>query len=213
MNELMQSELAERRRLADGLVGMLSVRDPETGSHLDAVGRLCARLARRLNLTSAMVEQIELAGRLHDIGKHLVAFDIIAKPSALSADEWAQMKRHSALGAKVLLGFEALEELAPIVRSHHERVDGAGYPDGRAGAEIPLASRIVAICDAFHAMTAARPYAKNREPGDALDELVRCSGTQFDAGLVAVFVDMMQAGMPERQVRLVTQTHDVHGAV
>jgi len=177
--------------LVDGLVLMVAHRDRDTGQHLDAVGELAGRLAMHLGLGPIVAERTKLAGRLHDVGKHTVALEILRKPSALSDEEWAEMRMHPEYGAGILKGFASLLPLVEIVRYHHERIDGRGYPDGLYGPEIPIEARIIAVADAFHAMTVTRPYMAAKSPGFAISELVRCAGTQFDAECVEGFVSML----------------------
>ncbi len=177
--------------LVDGLVHMVAHRDTDTGLHLDAVGELAGRLALHLGLGAEIAERVTLAGRLHDVGKHTVSLDILRKPAALSDDEWIEMRMHPAYGAGILKGFAPLLPFVEIVRLHHERVDGRGYPDGRMGNEIPVESRIIAVVDAFHAMTVTRPYTPAKSPGYAIGELIRCAGTQFDVEFVEGFLSML----------------------
>jgi HD-GYP domain-containing protein (c-di-GMP phosphodiesterase class II) len=177
------------RLIVDGLVKMVRNRDEATATHLDAVGRLARGLGAALGYDEPTLERIELAARLHDIGKQAVPLDLLRKATGLSDDEWDEMRLHADHGAALVSCFEPIAPLAEIVRLHHERVDGRGYPEGRIGIEIPLESRIIAIADAFHAMTVARPYARPRSPAVALDELLHCAGTQFDAEFVDRFIE------------------------
>jgi HD-GYP domain-containing protein (c-di-GMP phosphodiesterase class II) len=177
--------------IVDGLVQMVRVRDPITASHLDAVGLLARRLATHLELEEVTVTRIVAGARLHDIGKSVIALDILEKPGTLDEAEWAQIRRHPDTGAAIVAGFPQLEKYRGIVRSHHERVDGRGYPDGLLGSEIPYEARIIAVVDAFHAMTVSRPYSRVRTPAQALAELMNCSGTQFEPEYVDAFVRTM----------------------
>ncbi len=177
--------------LVDGLVRMVRQRDPVTAAHLDAVGLLTGRLAEHLGLDQQNVERIALAARLHDIGKQTIALSILNKPAALDEEEWREVRLHPHFGATIVAGFPQLDHYANIVRAHHERIDGRGYPDGLAGDEIPYEARIIAVTDAFHAMTVSRPYTRLRTPSDALAELLHCSGDQFDPEYVEAFCSMM----------------------
>jgi HD-GYP domain-containing protein (c-di-GMP phosphodiesterase class II) len=177
--------------IVDGLVQMVRVRDPITASHLDAVGLLARRLAMQLELEEVTVNRISAAARLHDVGKTVIALHILDKPGTLDEAEWAEIRRHPDSGAAIVAGFPQLEKYRSIVRSHHERVDGRGYPDGLLGSEIPYESRIIAVVDAFHAMTVSRPYSRVRTPAQALAELMNCSGTQFEPEYVEAFVRTM----------------------
>ena len=180
--------------IVDGLVQMVRVRDPITASHLDAVGLLARRLALALDLEGITVARIAAAARLHDIGKTTVPLRILDNPGTLDEAEWLRIRQHPAHGATIVAGFPQLEKYRAIVRSHHERVDGRGYPDGLLGSEIPYESRIISVADAFHAMTVSRPYSRVRTPAQALEELMNCSGTQFEPEYVAAFVKMMGYG-------------------
>jgi HD-GYP domain-containing protein (c-di-GMP phosphodiesterase class II) len=177
--------------IVDGLVQMVRVRDPITASHMDAVGLLARRLAIALELEDVTVARIAAAARLHDIGKTTVPMRILDKPGVLDDAEWQAIRLHPHHGATIVAGFPQLEKYRAIIRAHHERVDGRGYPDGLLGVEIPYESRIIAVADAFHAMTVSRPYSRVRTPALALAELMNCSGTQFEPEYVDAFVKMM----------------------
>lgn len=177
--------------IVDGLVQMVRVRDPITASHLDAVGLLARRLGVTLELEEMTINRIVTAARLHDIGKTTISLHVLEKPGSLDEAEWQQMRRHPDLGATIVAGFPQLEKYRAIIRSHHERVDGRGYPDGLLGSEIPYESRIIAVAAAFHAMTVSRPYSRVRTPAQALAELMNCSGTQFEPEYVEAFVKTM----------------------
>jgi HD-GYP domain-containing protein (c-di-GMP phosphodiesterase class II) len=185
--------------IVDGLVQMVRVRDPITASHLDAVGLLARRLAIALDLETVTIGRITAAARLHDIGKTIIPMRVLDKPGALDDSEWLQIRRHPDVGATIVAGFPQLEKYRAIVRAHHERVDGRGYPDGLLGSEIPYEARIIAVADAFHAMTVSRPYSRVRTPAMALAELMNCSGTQFEPEYVDAFVKMM--GYRSRSLR------------
>ena len=185
--------------LVDGLVTMVRQRDPITASHLDAVGLLSRRLAVALDLEPISVARITNAARLHDIGKQTISLEILNKSEQLDDDEWRQIRQHPDFGAAIVSGFPQLEKYRAIVRAHHERVDGRGYPDGLLGPEIPYEARIIAVADAFHAMTVSRPYSRVRTPALALAELMNCSGTQFEPEYVDSFVKVM--GYRSRSLR------------
>jgi HD-GYP domain-containing protein (c-di-GMP phosphodiesterase class II) len=191
--------LDEDIAIVDGLVQMVRLRDPITASHLDAVGLLSRRLAIMLDLEPVSVARISTAARLHDIGKQTIALEILNKPGRLDEDEWRQIRQHPDFGAVIVAGFPQLEKYRAIVRGHHERVDGRGYPDGLLGSEVPYEARVIAVVDAFHAMTVSRPYSRVRTPAQALAELMNCSGTQFEPEYVEAFVKMM--GYRSRSLR------------
>ena len=191
--------LDEDASIVDGLVGMVRLRDPITASHLDAVGLLARRLAVMLDLEPASIARITTAARLHDVGKMAIPLATLNKPGSLDEDEWHEIRRHPDLGGTIVAGFPQLEKYRAIVRGHHERVDGRGYPDGLLGSEIPYEARVIAVVDAFHAMTVSRPYSRVRTPAQALAELMNCSGTQFEPEYVDAFVKMM--GYRSRSLR------------
>src|SRR6185437_8722335 len=124
--------------------------------------------------------QVRHAAALHDIGKVAIPDAIINKPAALSDDEWAFMRRHTLIGERIVAAAPALGGAAALVRASHEAWDGTGYPDALAGTDIPVGARIIAVCDAFDAMIASRPYSPPRSTDEALAELRRCAGSQFD---------------------------------
>jgi len=175
------------RQSKDVLLTALTERSPDLGGHLSSVAELAERTARRLALPVEEVERIRHAGELHDAGKVAIPEAILAKPGPLSEDEWAFVRRHPLIGERIVRSAPSLSRVAELVRSTHERFDGQGYPDRLQADAIPLGSRIVAVCDAFDAMTAGRPYAAARTPEEALEELRRCAGTQFDPAVVETF--------------------------
>jgi two-component system, cell cycle response regulator len=184
---------------SNALMQMLSERYPDLGDRSDGVAELARETGRRLGLDEHRLEEVALAARLHDIGKAAVPDAILHKPGPLDADEWEIMKRHSAIGERILRAAPALEGVAAIVRSTHERVDGSGYPDGLCGEQILLGARIVGVCDAFDAIISNRPYSTARTPNEAVAELRRCAGSHFDPDVVEAFVVALaeRARVPE----------------
>jgi diguanylate cyclase (GGDEF)-like protein len=176
------------RQSKDVLLRALAERNPELRSHLSGVADLAEATARSLELPAEEVEQVRHAAELHDVGKVAVPDAILSKPEPLTADEWAFIHRHTLIGERIIAAAPALTRVAALVRSSHERWDGAGYPDRLAGEAIPLGARIVAVADAFDAMTSPRPYSRPRSYDAALEELSRCAGTQFDPVVVSAFV-------------------------
>ncbi len=168
----------------EALAALVEARDQYTGEHTHAVAGLTARLALLLGCDAADARLIGLAGRLHDVGKIAIPDAVLRKPGRLSADEWALVRAHPVVGADVVGRVPALRMLAPLVRAHHEHWDGRGYPDGLAGEAIPLGARIIAVADAYGAMTTDRPYRAARAASRALAELRRCAGVQFDPAVV-----------------------------
>ena len=168
----------------EALVALVGVRDLYTGRHTHDVASLAMRMALALGLDAAEARLVGLAGRLHDVGKVGVPDAVLQKRGRLSEDEWAIMRTHPQVGADVVGRVPALRALVPAIRGHHERWDGCGYPDGLSGEAIPLAARIVAVADAYGAMTTERPYQQARSAARAFDELRRCAGSQFDPRVV-----------------------------
>lgn len=169
--------------LMDSVVGLSEDDDP-TGGHSLRVSGLAARLAARCGLEPAEIELVRLAARLHDLGKLAVPVEILCKPGSLEKREWRVLEEHPETGRRILAAIGA-GAIADWVLHHHERWDGAGYPTGMKGAEIPLPARIIFVADAYDAITNARPYRGPRSQAAALAELHRCAGTQFDPAVVA----------------------------
>jgi len=134
--------------------------------------------------------ELRLAAELHDVGKLAIPDAVLQKPGPLNEEEWAFVRQHTLIGQRILAGAPALRSIGDIVRSTHERWDGTGYVDGLAKTDIPLAARIIAVCDAYAAMTSDRPYRKTLTPARALDELQRCAGSQFDPDVVHAFCEI-----------------------
>jgi diguanylate cyclase (GGDEF)-like protein/putative nucleotidyltransferase with HDIG domain len=166
----------------------LGSKDPSTAEHAQRVESLAAGTAEQMGLDGARRRALRLGALMHDIGKLRVRDELLSKPGPLTPAEYQEIKQHSEIGADLLDRIPLLHDIAPLVRAVHERWDGAGYPDRLAGAEIPVESRIVAVCDAFHAMTSDRPYRRSLGRDGALAELNRCAGSQFDAEVVAAFI-------------------------
>ena len=178
----------ERDRPHELLLAALYEREPGLHSHLQGVAELAAETGRRLGLADTELNDLLRAAQLHDIGKIAIPDQIIQKPGPLEEEEWVFVRQHSVVGERIVAASPALRSIGPIVRSTHERWDGGGYPDGLAGEQIPLASRVIAVCDAFAAMTAARPYRPALGEPEALEQLQANSGTQFDPAVVDALV-------------------------
>ena len=194
--------LADRRLYAEKHSGRVSARvqsagvlrraldewDAELGSHGRDVAGLAGAVAHRLGLDDEAVERVVAAAELHDVGKIAIPRDILSKAGPLDAEEWVYMRRHTLIGERIVQAAPALAGVGRLIRSSHERWDGAGYPDALAGDEIPPGSQIVFICDAFSAMTTDRPYRRAMTDEDALAELQRHAGTQFAPAVVEAFL-------------------------
>ncbi|MHB9111570.1 MAG: HD domain-containing phosphohydrolase [Thermoleophilia bacterium] len=174
------------------LAEAIDAKDSYTGGHSDRVADYAEALTRKLNLEDELLNAVRCAGYLHDIGKIGIPDAILLKPGKLTDDEYRQIMNHPKLSHKIIEPVEFPYEVKPLVRHHHERIDGTGYPDGLAGQDIPLGARIIGIADAYEAMTSDRPYRKALSTDAALDELRRCSGTQFDSELVDAFVELVE---------------------
>jgi diguanylate cyclase (GGDEF)-like protein/PAS domain S-box-containing protein len=175
------------RQSADVLLRILSERNHDLGVHLDEVTELAEAVAQRIGLPDEELAPLLQAASLHDVGKAAIPDGILDKEGALDDEEWEFMRRHTVIGERVLSAAPALLSASKLVRSSHERFDGKGYPDALAGAAIPLGSRIIAVCDAYDAMVSDRPYRTSLGSGQALAELRRCAGAQFDPEVVEVF--------------------------
>lgn len=176
------------------LAATVDARDAYTHSHSQQVAFYCGLIAREMGLSAELTETIELAGLLHDIGKIAVPDPILQKPGRLTAEEWAIMRAHAAKGADILAagGSLALAAIVPMVRAHHERWDGGGYPDGLVGRAIPPGAAVIAVADAFDTMTTARPYKAASDLDTALAEITRAGGRQFAPEVAAAFVRAVQ---------------------
>ncbi|MDX2192762.1 MAG: response regulator [Gemmatimonadales bacterium] len=182
---------ANRRALINGvqaLVHALEAKDAYTSGHSARVSRYAVRTAQQLGLGGELLEQVRLGGELHDIGKIGTREAILNKPGPLTPEEFEHIKLHTTLGERILAPFLSDNPVVlRIVRSHHERLDGRGFPDGLAGEDIPIEARIVNVVDAFDAMTTTRAYRPSRTAEEAFAELVRCRGAQFDPRVVDAF--------------------------
>jgi putative nucleotidyltransferase with HDIG domain len=181
-----QEERAQRlyRETLASLSNALEAKDAVTSEHTEEVVRLAVAVAAELDLDLDVVQSIELGAVLHDIGKVRVPEAILNKPGPLTDAEWQVMRTHPEIGEQILRPIQSLHAILPIVRHHHERWDGTGYPDELAGREIPLGARIVAVCDAYRAMTENRPYRAALPHAEARVELALGAGSQFDPDCV-----------------------------
>jgi HD-GYP domain-containing protein (c-di-GMP phosphodiesterase class II) len=175
----------------DALAGDLAKADEQTADHMEHVVSLALDLGSLLGLAAAELFELELGARFHDIGKVRVPAGLLRKPARLTATEWDLMRLHSLWGAEMLAAIPGLEAVAVVVRAHHERYDGGGYPDGLTGERIPLAARIVSVCDAYSAMISERPYSRPRPTRRALRELELGAGTQFDPVVAAALAGVI----------------------
>lgn len=221
INRLHQTNRALQQvshEMLDLMVGAIEARDPYTSGHSRRVAKMSVEIARSIGLGPREVERIRVAGLLHDVGKiHEKYAPVLSKPDRLTRDEWLLMKEHPVDGEKLVAKVSQLHDVLPAVRHHHERWDGAGYPDGLKGDAIPLMARVMAIADTIDAMTSDRSYRRGLSIAEVRCEVERCAGTQFDPQIVgkllsgphwdALFSSLdsnESVGLPEVEKRAVT---------
>jgi len=169
----------------------LEARDKYTSGHSQRVSNIALMISRKLEIKQEHIKKIELAGLVHDIGKVGIKESVLTKQDKLTHEEYAHISAHSVIGENVLRSVIDDEEILKIVRNHHERYDGSGYPDGLSGGDIPLGARILAVADTYDAMTSDRPYRKALSHETAIAELKEQSGIQLDPAVVDVFCEMV----------------------
>ena len=185
----------EYQSIMQVLCSALDIRDSATEGHSQRVARMAVSVAQRMGLPKQEIKVIERAASLHDIGKIGVSDAVLCKAGPLTSDEWVEMRRHPRLGYEIVADIEALQHAAEIIHSHHERYDGRGYPRGLKDKEIPIGARIFAVVDSYDAMTSHRPYRRARSHEDAIEEIMRNSGTQFEPAAVQAFLEVARAGL------------------
>jgi HD-GYP domain-containing protein (c-di-GMP phosphodiesterase class II) len=187
--------LAQQRAAYDaaieGWARALDLREHETGGHARRVTELAQRLGQRLGLGAEALENLRHGALLHDVGKIGVPDAVLSKPGPLDDEEWTEMRKHTVLGHELLIGLPGLREATAVVRSHHERWDGRGYPDGLAGTAIPELARIFAVVDVYDALRSDRPYRRAWTEAEVLAFLRDERGRQFDPEVVDAFIDML----------------------
>jgi putative nucleotidyltransferase with HDIG domain len=186
-----RAQATEGTSESESLVALASSRTPDAMAHADRVTRYALSVARELGADRDLHPLLEAAARFHDIGKAAMPDALLTKPSPLTPGELAIMRRHVDVGADILAATETLAGAAPIVRASHEWYNGGGYPRKLAGAQIPLASRIISVADGYDAMTQHRSYRRGAHANDAIAELLRCSLTQFDPQIVDAFLGVL----------------------
>jgi HD-GYP domain-containing protein (c-di-GMP phosphodiesterase class II) len=174
------------------LTSTVEAKDDYTACHGEDVAVLAERVALRMSLSGAQARDVRYAAMLHDLGKVAVPSEILLKPGPLTDEEWTTMRSHAAIGGELVERIDAFAHLAPAVRASHERWDGAGYPDGLAGEEIPLVARIIAACDTYDAIVTDRPYRPARSAREACAELGRVAGAQLDRRVVDAVIQELQ---------------------
>ena len=171
------------------LVEAIDAKDPYTRGHSDRVTRMSLKIAFQLGFAEDRLESLEYGALLHDIGKIGIKDEVLLKPGTLDSEEYQYIQEHPLIGIKIIEGLDFFKDKIPMIRHHHEHYDGSGYPDGLLGAAIPLEARIIAVPDAFDAMTSVRPHRGMMPLQDVLMELEKCKGTQFDPKVLEIFLN------------------------
>ena len=174
------------------LSAAMGAKEKITAEHCESIACYVMEIANAMDLCPSDRSTLELAAYMHDIGKIGISDNILLKPDKLSKAEWEQIKKHPDIGNNILSNIDELAYLAEVIRHHHERIDGSGYPDGLSGDQIPLLSRILAVADAYDAMVSDRPYRRHLTESEAISRLQRGSDSQFDANIVNIFVKAME---------------------
>ena len=180
-----------RGKVIHNIINTLNKKSKREEAHSKRVSEICERMGDALGLKENKIKELKAVGQIHDIGKIVIADDVLNKPGKLTDDEWAEMKRHAETGYRILSTANDMSEMAEYVLHHHERWDGKGYPKGLKGEAIPLESRIIAIADAYDAMTSDRPYREAISRDAAIEEIRKNAGTQFDPELVEIFLSIL----------------------
>jgi putative nucleotidyltransferase with HDIG domain len=175
----------------EALRQVVDAKDEYTRGHSDRVSYYCVKIGQMMGLSESDVEILRIAGLFHDVGKTGITDDILFKSEKLSLKEYEEIKKHPIKGARILSVISMFKDVVPIVKCHHERIDGKGYPDGISGDEIPLMARIVSVADAFDAMLSDRRYRSRLDLQSAIHQLLEGSTTQFDTNVVQTFVSML----------------------
>ncbi|MDF2929243.1 HD-GYP domain-containing protein [Anaerospora sp.] len=183
----------------EALTNALEAKDNYTFGHSSEVATISMDVARELKLSQEELFKLNVASILHDVGKIGIPDQVLNKPDKLTSDEYDLIKLHPSIGAKIIASIPSPTEIATMIRHHHARWDGAGYPDNLAGAGIPLGSRIIAVADCYQAIVSDRPYRKGRSHEEAVEEIRRCSGSQFDPLVVEAFLRVYSKKTEEKQ--------------
>jgi len=177
-----------RGQIVDALLTALAEKDYMDMGHAQRLQNLCWKLGKRVGLSARQLADIDMLAQVHDLGKVVIPRDILTKSLQLTAEEWTLIRQHPEKGYRIAKSSPNLASIADLILKHHEKWDGTGYPLGIRGEEIPLECRVFAIVDAYDAMTNERPYRKVRSKEEAIEELKQCSGSQFDPGLIDIFI-------------------------
>jgi HD-GYP domain-containing protein (c-di-GMP phosphodiesterase class II) len=195
MKRQFETSRARYETIIERLCGAVGMRDSVTDEESQRISRLASVLVRQMRVPTEQVKLVEQAAALRDVGKQGVAQSVLLKEEDFTEQDWAEMKRHPEIGYEILREISFLVDVADVVRCHHERFDGQGYPRGVAGDNIPSAARILAVLDAYVAMTSQRPYRRTRSHEDAMQEVLRNAGTQFDPEVVRAFTEADRRGL------------------
>jgi len=187
-NKTLEQEIV-RSNMINGIIASLYARHPREERHSRRVSELCQEIGIAMGLLDIEIHKLEVAGLLHDIGKIAIEEEILNKQGELTAEEWAEIKRHPEIGFRILSSSHEMLEITECILSHHERWDGTGYPKGLKGEEIPKLSRIITFADSYDAMTSESPYRKALSEEAVLREICEHAGTQFDPEIVAIFIE------------------------
>ncbi len=204
--EASMKALDDSQNIIYALAVAVEAKDPYTRGHSERVAEYSMRLAKTLGLDAQQLELLKGAALLHDIGKIGISGSILRKPGTLNALEFQQVRKHPAIGERICLSLKFAQEMLPIIRHHHEHFNGQGYPDGLKGEHIPLLARIIAVADAFDAMTSDRPYRSGMPKEEATRRLLEGAGSQWDPEIVPVFIAMMKTDMPKPEQEIHEQT-------
>jgi putative two-component system response regulator len=170
------------------LAGAIDAKDPYTRGHSDRVSKMSLKIAKNLGFSEERLEVLEYGALLHDIGKIGIKDEVLQKPGALDAEEYQHIQEHPLIGVKIVEGIDFFKDKIPMIRNHHERFDGSGYPDGLIEEVIPMEARIIAVADSFDAMTSLRPHRRAIPVNDVVDEMEEEKGRQFDPGVLEIFL-------------------------
>ena len=181
------------------LIGVINAKDKYTYSHVERVVVYSRLMAKKLGLSEKEKKQLIYGAYMHDIGKINIPNEILTKKMRLTKDEWEILKQHPKDGVEIIKSVNSLKEVVPLILYHHERYDGFGYPEGLKGEDIPYLARVLTVVDSFDAMTSSRPYNKRKTYDEGLEELNRCSGTQFDSKIVEIFTEVVRENINEIQ--------------
>ncbi|NLI91459.1 MAG: HD-GYP domain-containing protein [Peptococcaceae bacterium] len=190
-HKLFQKE-SSRSQIINSLMAALAERDYITQGHARRLLDKCVKVGRRKNLSPGMLTALALLSQVHDLGKVGIPDSILFKPAPLTEEEWKIMRQHPEKGYRIAVVSPDLSEIADLILKHHERWDGKGYPLGLRGEDIPVECRILSVVDSYDAMISERPYSKPKSKEEALQELIRCAGTQFDPEIVRLFTEVLE---------------------